>query len=84
MDCGGHISLSGASVWSGEITVLNRVWHFDLTFRRARSRAQPVPSTQTQVPAIKTFMKSDRLTPTSSDGPFRLNTEVTEMWLQHL
>ena len=23
MDCGGHISLSGASVWSGEITVLN-------------------------------------------------------------
>ena len=23
MDCGGHISLSGASVWSGEITALN-------------------------------------------------------------
>ena len=43
MDCGGHISLSGASVWSGEITVLNRVWHPRTTLTRspAPKRRQP-------------------------------------------
>ena len=44
MDCGGHISLSGASVWSGEITVLRPHANQPLERveqRRSRRRAPP-------------------------------------------